>query len=343
MQRNVAVTSGLIVILLSGVASANVLNMGGDLTSLELVTVGNPGNGADTRYFGHGAVDYVYQMGKFEVTAGQYTEFLNAVARADTYGLYDTNMGDVANGWGCNIQRAGTPGIYTYSVAPDWANRPVNWLTWGDAARFCNWLTRGQPTGSQDLTTTEDGSYYLNGEMSRAGLLAVTRKTVAEGGRYYIPTVNEWYKAAYHKNDGVTGNYWDYATATNSVPSNILINPDPGNNANFLQPSYTIGGPYFRTPVGEFENSASPYGTFDQGGNVSEWTEEVLFGTSRGIRGGSFYDGSNYMRADLWHAAWDPASPLDGFGLRIVAVPEPASVALLTLGVLGILARRREA
>ena len=30
--------------------------------------------------------------------------------------------------------------------------------------------------------------------------------------KYWIPTENEWYKAAYHKNDGVTGNYFDYPT-----------------------------------------------------------------------------------------------------------------------------------
>ena len=61
-----------------------------------MVTVGNPGNAADTRYdaTGFGSVGYVYQIGKYEVTAGQYTEFLNAVAKADPNGLYNTAMGD---------------------------------------------------------------------------------------------------------------------------------------------------------------------------------------------------------------------------------------------------------
>lgn len=50
--------------------------------TIETVPVGNPGNQPDTRYAtpGYGSVGYTYQMGKFEVTAGQYTEFLNAVA-----------------------------------------------------------------------------------------------------------------------------------------------------------------------------------------------------------------------------------------------------------------------
>ncbi len=61
---------------------------------MEMVTIGNPGNEPDTRYEtpGYGGVDYVYEIGKYEVTAGQYTEFLNAVADEDTYGLYNADM-----------------------------------------------------------------------------------------------------------------------------------------------------------------------------------------------------------------------------------------------------------
>jgi hypothetical protein len=136
---------------------------------IETVSVGNPGNAGDTRIQGNfGAVDHVYAIGKYEVTAGQYTVFLNAVAATDTYGLYHTWMDYDADPSrnGCNIKRQGTSGSYTYSVASDWADRPVNYVSWGDAARFANWLHNGQPTGAQDLTTTEDGSYFLNGMTS---------------------------------------------------------------------------------------------------------------------------------------------------------------------------------
>ena len=199
---------------------------------IETVTVGNLGNDGELSGEGAGgsgpdricgAVDYVYNIGKYEVTAAQYTEFLNAVAATDTYGLYNTNMW--SSSYECKIERTGSSGSYTYSVAPDWADRPVNYVSWGDAARFANWLHNGQPTGAQDLTTTEDGSYYLNGATSNAALLAVDREPDAT---WVIPSEDEWYKAAYHKNDGVTGNYWNYPTSTSTVPSNDLIDPDPG-------------------------------------------------------------------------------------------------------------------
>src|SRR4051812_9590794 len=74
------------------------------------VPVGNPGNPADTEIMtdattGYGSVPYSYRLGKYETTAGQYTEFLNAVADTDTYGLYNTAMSDPAfDPAGCNIQ-----------------------------------------------------------------------------------------------------------------------------------------------------------------------------------------------------------------------------------------------
>jgi formylglycine-generating enzyme len=167
------------VAILTVQAAGNVFNMPSGLTSLETVTVGTPGNAADTRYEtpGYGSVGYTYNIGKYEVTAGQYTEFLNAVARTDTYGLYNPYMADPARMWGCNIQRSGPSGSYSYSVDPDWANRPVNYVSYGDSARFANWLHNGQPIGAQGLATTEDGAYYLNGATSDAALMAVNRKT----------------------------------------------------------------------------------------------------------------------------------------------------------------------
>jgi len=290
-----------------------------------------------------GAVAYTYKIGKFEVRTGQYCEFLNAVAKTDTYGLYNANMDYDANpsGYGCNIKRCGTPGNYTYSVADDWANRPVNYVSWGDSARFANWMRNGQPTGVQNASTTEDGSYYINGATSSTALLAVMRKVNAT---WVIPTEDEGYKSAYHKNDGVTGNYWDFPMSGNTEPNNVLSNPDSGNSANFMESNrYAIGSPYYRTPVGEFENSDSPYGTFDQGGNVIEWNEAILSSAYRGAPGGSFYSShlGEWMHAASRLAFYDPTTEGGSVGFRVAYVPEPATLGLLALGGLIAIRRRR--
>ena len=322
--------------LLAGTASA---------VTIATVPVGNPGNAGELSGVGAGgygsdaivgSVGYSYNIGKYEVTAGQYTEFLNAVAKTDAYGLYNTSMW--SHDYGCKIQRSGSSGSYKYSVASDWANRPVNYVSWGDSARFANWLHNGQPTGTQDLTTTEDGAYYLNGATTGAALTAVTRKL---NWKWAIPSEDEWYKAAYHKNDGVTGNYFDYPTSSDSVPSNVLGNPtDPGNNATYDNGGYTIAGPYWRTEVGAHENSDSPYGTFDQGGNVWEWNEAVFGESYRGLRGGSFLNDGSPLHAS-YRYYFSPA--FEGYlaGFRVSEVPEPATIVMLALAGVGILRRKR--
>jgi formylglycine-generating enzyme required for sulfatase activity len=318
-----------------------------------MVTVGNPGNAADRRYDanGFGAVAYEYRIGKYEVTAGQYTEFLNKVAKTDTYGLYNTNMDwDTFPGlWGCNIKRTGLWGSYTYSVDPNRANRAVNYVSWGDAARFANWLTNGHPTGAQDANTTEDGSYYLNGALTNAELLAVTvpdasqRAIWSSGTKQYflLPSEDEWYKAAYYEPNKPGGaGYWDYPTGSDNVPGQDMSEvTNPGNNVNYYNNGYLIGSPYYRTEVGEFELSESPYGTFDQGGNLWEWNEAIVDTGYRGSHGGSY--GSDYplLLAAATRGKGFPADEVENVGFRVAEVPEPGTLSLLALGGLAALRR----
>jgi MYXO-CTERM domain-containing protein len=349
-------------LLLVGLGMALLPTGSASAVNIETVPVGNPGNAGELSGSGAGGygpdricgrVDYEYNIGKYEVTAGQYTEFLNAVAATDTYGLYDMNMDSSYRG--CKIQRSGSSGSYTYSVAGDWANRPVNYVSWGDAARFANWLHNGQPTGAQGLSTTEDGAYFLNGATSNSALLAVSREA---DWTWAITSEDEWYKAAYHKNDGVTGNYFNYPTSSDTAPGYVnnsgnlstTGNPfveggtDPGNYATYDGDGGTngIGSPYYRTVVGEWENSESPYDTFDQGGNVWEWNEAILSGSYRGRRGGSFYNSDDSLHASSRYYRYGfPTKEDDYLGFRVSEVPEPFTFGLLSLGGLALLRRRK--
>jgi formylglycine-generating enzyme required for sulfatase activity len=342
----------LSIVLVAGILSGipAVQAQGGPPVVIETVTVGNPGNpGEQSRLPSgdptfYGAVEYMYAIGTYEVTAGQYTAFLNAVAATDTYGLYNTRMDYDADPSreGCNIKRDGAPGGYSYSVAPDWADRPVNYVSWADAARFANWLHNGQPTGAQELATTEDGSYLLNGigENDDGQLEEVGREPDAT---WVIPSEEEWYKAAYHKNDGVTGNYWNYPTGADGGVSNELIDPDPGNNATFsVNQVRTIGAPHYRTEAGAHENSASPYGTFDQGGNVMEFTEAVPESDIRRIRGGSWFWGGTLLFASDVDDVMHSSDQFNDLGFRVamlavdpVSVPQDGARAGLRFGIAG--------
>ena len=344
--------AALIVGVGSAVEAADVFNMPTGLTSLETVKVGNPGNageqsrndaehGWDETYYG-GVADE-YNIGKYEVTAGQYREFLNAVAKTDAYGLYNANMWSHASG--CKIQRSGTPDDYTYSVAANWANRPVNFVSWGDAARFANWLHNGQPTGTltgnpvQDADLTEDGAYNINGAMTKTALLAVDRE---DDWKWAITSEDEWYKAAYY--DPATSSYFDYPTSSNNVPGRDMTEiTNQGNNANYFGSPFPIDSPYIMTVAGEFELSESPYDTFDQGGNICEWTEAIgvgMYSSNRSFRGGAFNgSGSNLLASS--RSFDSPTIENIDYGFRVVQVPEPAMLTILTLGGLALVRRRK--
>ena len=115
-----------------------------------------------------------------------------------------------------------------------------------------------------------------------------------------------------------------------------------GNNANYYTAPYVspIDSGKFTTVAGEFQNSDSPYGTFDQAGNVVEWNESVS-GSQRGMRGGAFatyYDG--YLQARFgFH--WFPTYEDNVTGFRVASeVPEPATVMMLALAGITLLRRR---
>ena len=339
---------------------------GAEPINYTMVTVGNPGNDPDpaTTY---GRVDYSYQIGKYDVTIGQYTAFLNAVATTDTYSLYNTDMGTDLNVAG--ISRTGVSGSYTYGViinGGNSSNRPITYVSWWDAARFSNWMANGQPTGAQSSTTTENGAYNVNGATTgSAPSKNVTNPNTSAAPTFYIPTENEWYKAAYYSpvKGGVDSpGYYAYATQSDSAPGNTI---GPGTN----QANYAPGGVFavtqsssydsnqnYLTDVGAFSGSGSFYGTFDQSGNVYQWNDLdglASSGSSRGLRGGNWDAGEAFPLSSSDRSSFAASAGFSNFTFRLAspasspsAVPEIdptslGSVLALVLGSLGLLERRR--
>ena len=262
---------------------------------MSMVSVGNPGNAADTTSYG--ALSYSFQIGKYDVTGSQYAAFLNAVAKTDSYGLYNANMGtDTQVG---QISRSGSSGSYIYAVMNDTGNRPITYVSWYDGARFVNWMSNGQPSGAQTSTTTENGTYNVNGATSgNAVAKNTTNLNTGLAPSYWIPLENEWYKAAYYSpNYGGTGvgGFYDYATKSDAAPGTTI--GSTANKANYINAFSRA------TDVGSFSGSGSFYGTFDQTGNVWQWSDlDGAPGSSRSLRGGGWggtsIDVSSSSRAD---------------------------------------------
>ena len=116
------------------------------------VTVDDPKNPDDDNLpgfnnTGFGYVSENFQMGQFEVTNAQYTEFLNSIAQKDDFhGLYNTMMGTSPHG---GINRTGTGGSYLYEIREDRGKWPVNFVSFWDCLRFINWMHNGCPQGNR--------------------------------------------------------------------------------------------------------------------------------------------------------------------------------------------------
>jgi formylglycine-generating enzyme required for sulfatase activity len=314
----------------------------------DMAVVGNLGNAPDTNFYPKnnpgnlrfGSVPYAYRIGRTEVTNGQYVDFLNAVASTDLHGLFNQFVSPADPRYG--IVRQGTVGSYAYSIKPNMGNKPVANVSYWDAARFINWLHNGQPSGAPALGSTETGAYALNGVTNPTLGSNILRQS---GARWFLPTENEWFKAAFFDFDKPGGpGYYKYPTGFNSAPSLALDDAvgnvsNPGSNiANYSSGANWNGLNGNVTSVGS-ALSVSPAGTYDQGGNVSEWTETLVYPSplQYAVRGGDY--GSIFVAdlstEDRGVLSGDSEFPSQGFRIGAV-IPEPTSAVMaLLVGLIG--------
>jgi sulfatase modifying factor 1 len=310
------------------------------LVTIDTVTVGDAGNAADTN--GLGAVADAFAMGRYEVTIGQYTSFLNSVASvtSDSYvvNLWNTNMATDLNVAGISRSGSGIEGNpYSYSGLGS-VSRPIAYVSWFSAARFANWMNNGATNGA----STEAGAYTLNGATN--GIILKN-----PGATWFIPSGDQWYKAAYYKGGGTNAGYWDFPTQSDTTPGNVI--GGASNQANFTnnngeysvtQSSVYSADQNYLTDVGAFSSSAGAYGTFDQGGNVMEWNDAVVDTNQRGVRGGAYDYGADHLQSNFTNGvSLNPVQEFDDVGFRVAVVPEPSTYALLLMAGAGWLLWKR--
>ena len=288
-------------LLLSTLAvSADTFGVGPNGFTMDFVNITNPGNlddsgaGGGSLFSPYGGVSYPFRMGVTEVSQAMIT-------KATASGLTDV-------------------------VAGDWfgAGQPGTNVTWFEAAHFANWL---------NLSTGHQPAYNMTGPVSlapwasgQAWQLGGENLFRNKDAYYFLPNEDEWYKAAFHKNDGPTDNYWDYATGSNVIPSSV--HSGTGSQTAVYN---ILAGPADVALDGD----VSPYGTRGQNGNVWEWQESAFDGTNdtsaegRSLRGGSWSGVGEPDLRSSYHFNSSPNTSANNIGFRIASVPEPSTAVLI--------------
>jgi formylglycine-generating enzyme len=291
-------------------AQADTFGTSGNEFTIDFVDIGHAGNAADTTTYG--AVPYEYRVGKYEISQ-------DTITKATASGM-------------ANV----TAGSWT-------GNQPAAYISWYEAAAFVNFLnTDSGKTAAYDLTINNGIWSMALWSSEQAWTAGGTNLYRNKDAYYFLPSENEWYKAAYYNAAGT--NYFLYPTASSSVPTAVASGTDAGsavyNNVASVPAIVASAG------------GLSPYGTMGQGGNVWEWSESAFDGTnsssseSRAIRGGDWQDPELYLRSSSRNLSGIPTSVSNIMGFRVASVPslsipEPSTYALLLLGAGAVYAWKR--
>jgi formylglycine-generating enzyme required for sulfatase activity len=325
-----------------------------DPSGIDFVTVGAPGNapwtGGGTNN-NRGEVDYNFRIGKYEVTTAQWAEFFNAALDRPS----NDRIPDVfaPTQWGAVSATPNNPGGQHFAVPAGNAMLPVGGVDWRTCAIFCNWLCGGKSSarsaflsGAYDVSTFG----YFNGGSRFTDQLAHS-----PGAPYWIPTLDEWMKAAhYDPNRNGTGGWCLYSNSSDNPyvygPPGYLVNGQPATANGGWDDISIPGHDPFSVPLGAYSNVMSPWGLFDVAGGTSEWLEEAL------IFPGDTLPHDRYFEGSAWETPVfgdDQAGSRGGgdsptyfgydVGLRIAAsVPSPTCPYAFTMGLAFVLRRRRE-
>ena len=279
--------------------------------SMDFVTIGNPGNVADTTGSPNpaGAVAYTFNIGKYEVSRDMV---LNA---------------SKAGGLGITLQDM-------TSYGGNGVNRPATGVSWNEAARFVNYLNTSK--GYQAAYNFTTSGANANITLWAAGQYSGSNQFRHKDAYYFLPSTDEWYKAAYGTPTGI---WYNYPTISDSAPTAVA----GGTAANTA-----VGG---QSGPADISNAGglSGYGTMGQGGNVWEYIESASDGANdavdeyRELRGGAWYNSVEGLDALLRTSAFIPTFEGEGIGFRVAMIPEPSSLSLLALGgVVVALVRRKK-
>jgi hypothetical protein len=291
----------------ASVANADTFGVGPNSFEIEFVQIGSPGNPPDANPNPAGAVPYRYRIGKYEISE---------------------QMIDKANA-------LGGLGITKDTRGPD---KPATSVTWYEAARFVNWLNTSSGNfpaykfdGSGNFQLWQPGDPGYNPNNLYRNLRA----------RYFLPSINEWHKAAYF--DPAAAVYYDYPTGSDTIPDGIDFVDDPEFEAVFHDGA-SNADPNLATDVGLL----SPHGTAGQGGNVYEWDETAfdrvndVADDQRAILGGSWKTLANVLSAPHTGGGIGPAFQGDSLGIRVAsAIPEATTLSLAGMALVGLYALRR--